>query len=49
MDHFPVEISPSGDVTVNTGNIVRGQPIGTNTTGQEAEGPHCVGGESGGH
>ncbi|MEY2451956.1 MAG: hypothetical protein QOD92_1530, partial [Acidimicrobiaceae bacterium] len=22
-------------------------PIGTNTTGQEAEGPHCVGG--GGH
>jgi cytochrome b6-f complex iron-sulfur subunit len=22
---------------------VNGMPIGTNTTGQEAEGPHCVG------
>ncbi len=43
MDHFPLEFSVAGDVTVNTGIIVRGQPIGTNTTGQEAEGPHCVG------
>jgi cytochrome b6-f complex iron-sulfur subunit len=33
-------------LTVNTGQIVQGPPIGTNTTGQEAEGPHCV---SGGH
>ena len=24
--------------------IIQGPPIGTNTTGQEAEGPHCVGG-----
>jgi cytochrome b6-f complex iron-sulfur subunit len=33
-------------VTVNTSQtgIVLGPPIGTNTTGQEAEGPHCVGG-----
>lgn len=43
MDHFPLEFAPSGDVTVNTGIIAQGRPIGTNTTGQEAEGPHCVG------
>ena len=43
MDHFPLEFSAAGDVTVNTGLIVQGRPIGTNTTGQEAEGPHCVG------
>jgi cytochrome b6-f complex iron-sulfur subunit len=35
-----------GVLTVNTGQIILGPPIGTNTTGQEAEGPHCVtGGE----
>jgi cytochrome b6-f complex iron-sulfur subunit len=45
MDHFPLEISPAGDVVVDTNpsTIVQGMPIGTNTTGQEAEGPHCVG------
>ena len=43
MDHFPLEFSAAGDVTVDTGTIVQGQPIGINTTGQEAEGPHCVG------
>jgi cytochrome b6-f complex iron-sulfur subunit len=48
MDHFPLEISTSGDVVVDTGTIVQGVPIGTNTTGQEAEGPHCVG-EAGEH
>jgi cytochrome b6-f complex iron-sulfur subunit len=48
LDRFTPEIV--GDVvTVNTSTsgIVQGPPIGTNTTGQEAEGPHCVGG--GGH
>ena len=45
MDLFPVEIS-GGSVTVDTGLRVEGVPIGVNTTGQEAEGPHCV---SGGH
>jgi cytochrome b6-f complex iron-sulfur subunit len=40
----------AGDsVVVNTGAIVLGPPIGTNTTGQEAEGPHCIGGGAGGH
>lgn len=43
LDHFPLEFSPANDVTVNTGLIIQGRPIGTNTTGQEAEGPHCVG------
>jgi cytochrome b6-f complex iron-sulfur subunit len=43
MDHFPLEFSAAADVTVDTGLIIQGMPIGTNTTGQEAEGPHCVG------
>ncbi|MDJ0768525.1 MAG: Rieske 2Fe-2S domain-containing protein [Ilumatobacter sp.] len=43
MDHFPLEFSAAGEVTIDTGTIVNGLPIGTNTTGQEAEGPHCVG------
>ena len=47
LDRFPIEIK-GGSVTVNTGLILQGPPIGTNTTGQEAEGPHCVSG-SGGH
>jgi cytochrome b6-f complex iron-sulfur subunit len=48
MDRFGVAIA-GGNVTVDTGIIVQGPPIGTNTTGQEAEGPHCItGGEEGG-
>jgi cytochrome b6-f complex iron-sulfur subunit len=35
--------SPAGDsIIVDTGNIFLGPPIGTNTTGQNAEGPLCV-------
>lgn len=45
LDRFAMEVS-GGALTVNTGLIIQGPPIGTNTTGQEAEGPHCV---SGGH
>ncbi len=41
MDRFGVEVSGDGVVTVNTGDVNLGPPIGTNTTGQEAEGPHC--------
>ena len=44
MDRHPAKISPSGDVEINTGVKVPGPAIGTNTTGQEAEGPHCTGG-----
>lgn len=43
MDRFANEVS-GGALTVNTGSVFQGPPIGTNTTGQEAEGPHCVGG-----
>lgn len=43
MDHFAAEITSAGDVIVDTGIVYQGPPIGTNTTGQEAEGPHCVG------
>jgi cytochrome b6-f complex iron-sulfur subunit len=43
LDRFPVEVK-GGTVTVDTGIVVIGPPIGVNTTGQEAEGPHCVGG-----
>lgn len=43
MDHFPIEVSAAGEVTVDTGSLVQGLPLGTNTTGQEAEGPNCVG------
>ncbi len=42
MDLFASEVS-GGNLIVNTGAVVQGAPIGTNTTGQEAEGPHCIG------
>ncbi len=42
LDHFAFTLSASGDVVIDTGTIFAGKPIGTNTTGQEAEGPHCV-------
>ncbi|MBI3256568.1 MAG: Rieske 2Fe-2S domain-containing protein [Actinobacteria bacterium] len=43
LDTFVVTVE-NGLVTVDTGVVVGGVPIGTNTTGQEAEGPHCAGG-----
>jgi cytochrome b6-f complex iron-sulfur subunit len=46
MDHFAMAVA-GGQLTVDTGTIIQGPAIGTNTTGQEAEGPHCVSG--GGH
>jgi cytochrome b6-f complex iron-sulfur subunit len=42
MDHFALTVAANGDVTIDTGTVYVGRPIGTNTTGQEAEGPHCV-------
>ena len=49
MDRFAMEVS-GGNLTVDTSSAgqIQGPPIGTNTTGQEAEGPHCVSG-GGGH
>ena len=46
MDRFGVSVD-NGVLTVNTGMIVQGPPIGVNTTGQEAEGPNCIGQASG--
>jgi cytochrome b6-f complex iron-sulfur subunit len=43
LDRFAVSVG-GGSITIDTGTIILGPPIGTNTTGQEAEGPHCVGG-----
>jgi len=48
MDRFAMEVA-GGVFVVNTGQIIQGPPIGTNTTGQEAEGPHCIGGGDAGH
>ncbi len=42
MDRFAMSVS-DGVLTVDTGTIIQGPPIGTNTTGQEAEGPNCIG------
>ena len=42
MDRFGVDTA-GAVLTVDTANIVVGPPIGTNTTGQESEGPHCIG------
>jgi cytochrome b6-f complex iron-sulfur subunit len=49
MDRFTIEVK-NGNVAVDTGARFDGPAIGTNTTGQEAEGPNCVGAsEGGGH
>jgi len=45
LDRFAMSVT-NGALTVDTGVIIQGPPIGTNTTGQEAEGPHCVSGGS---
>jgi cytochrome b6-f complex iron-sulfur subunit len=41
LDRFPLEVS-GGSITVDTGTIVQGPAIGTDTTGQTAEGAPCV-------
>ena len=43
MDRFAATVE-GGVLVVDTGAVIKGPPIGTNTTGQEAEGPHCVSG-----
>jgi len=48
MDRFAVSIT-NGVLTIDTGSVFAGPPVGVNTTGQEAEGPHCVGAAGGGH
>ncbi|MEZ5342899.1 MAG: Rieske 2Fe-2S domain-containing protein [Acidimicrobiales bacterium] len=46
MDRFPMEVNAALELVVDTGTVIPGPTIGTNTTGQEAEGPHCIGGGS---
>jgi cytochrome b6-f complex iron-sulfur subunit len=41
LDRFPLSVSGSS-VVVDTGTIVQGPPIGTDTTGQGQEGAPCV-------
>jgi cytochrome b6-f complex iron-sulfur subunit len=41
LDRFPLQVS-GGQITVDTGTIVQGPAIGTDTTGQTAEGAPCV-------
>lgn len=48
LDRFASEVS-GNSLVVDTGTIIQGPPIGTNTTGQEAEGPHCISDAGGGH
>ena len=42
LDRFYATQSSDDSIIVDTGNIFLGPPIGTNTTGQNAEGPLCV-------
>lgn len=46
MDRFPMEVNAANELVVDTGVVIKGPPIGTNTTGQEAEGPNCISGGS---
>ncbi len=41
LDRFGVSVD-GGMVVVDTKEVIQGPPVGTNTTGQEAEGPHCA-------
>ena len=43
LDRFSMSIE-NNELVVDTGIIIQGPPIGVNTTGQEAEGPHCISG-----
>ena len=42
LDRFFASQTSDTSIIVDTGNIFLGPPIGTNTTGQNAEGPLCV-------
>ena len=45
MDFMAMDVT-GGVLTVDTGNIINGPAIGVNTTGQELEGPSCLGASS---
>lgn len=41
LDRFSVSVE-NGNVFVDTGKVIQGPALGIDTTGQEAEGPHCA-------
>jgi cytochrome b6-f complex iron-sulfur subunit len=41
LDRFAVSVE-GGQIVVDTGALSQGPPVGTDTTGQQAEGPHCA-------
>jgi cytochrome b6-f complex iron-sulfur subunit len=41
LDHFVLSVS-GGSIVVDTGTVIQGAPIGTDTTGQGQEGAPCV-------
>lgn len=41
LDRFAVSVN-NGNLVIDTGKVLQGPPLGTNTTGQQAEGPHCA-------
>ena len=43
LDRFAVTVD-NGLITVDSGRLTNGPAIGVDSTGQQAEGPHCVGG-----
>ncbi len=46
MDRFAMSVEDNA-FFADTGVVIPGPPIGVNTTGQEAEGPHCLGSAEG--
>jgi len=42
MDRFAISLNSDATMSINTAAVFEGPPIGTDTTGQDAEGPHCV-------
>ena len=46
MDRFAMSVNSRGEFIIRTGTVIQGPPIGVNTTGQEPEGPSCLGGAS---
>ena len=46
MDRFAMSVNSQGEFIIRTGTVIQGPPIGVNTTGQEPEGPSCLGGAS---
>ena len=41
LDRFPIQVS-GAKLVIDTGKVVLGPTVGTDTTGQDAEGPHCT-------